>query len=350
MKLAIISTYPPRKCGIGIYTKRLADSMHGDIRVLSLKEHTYADKKALPMIDASLWSFLNAVSYIKKNGFRTVLIEHEYAFYSKIYFLLFLFLLKLRGIKTNIEMHTIAAYDDFIKKNIFRVYNFIMFLFCNRIIVHTEYARRKLLGAGMSKRKIRVLKLAIPNGKKLAAKRTGKIKLLCFGFIWHDKGTDIALRAFGSLKNIELKIVGSINPGATGKQRIYFENIKKMAQKHKNITVIDRFVSEQEKEKLYAEADFIILPYRMISQSAVLTEIWSHGKIPVSSDLAPLKEEIGKNEYGILFASSDAQALRNAVMSVAHDGAMQKRILLNIRCLAKKRSFTETARQIEELQ
>ena len=51
------------------------------------------------------------------------------------------------------------------------------------------------------------------------------------------------------------------------------------------------------------------MPYRMISQSAVLTELWSYGKIPVASDLAPLKEEIG-TEYGVLFKNEDAQDLK----------------------------------------
>ena len=79
MKLAIISTYPPRKCGIGIYTKKLADSIK-DVKVISLKEHKYTDKRVIGMIDNSMGSFLKAASYIKEKAYKTALIEHEYEF------------------------------------------------------------------------------------------------------------------------------------------------------------------------------------------------------------------------------------------------------------------------------
>ncbi len=349
MKLAIISTYPPRKCGIGIYAKRLADSIKGDVRIISMKEHKYADKKAFGMIDSSLDSFLNAANYIRNNSFKSVLIEHEYAFYNKIYFLLLLLALKLRGVKINLEVHTIVDYSSFIKKSIFRIYNFAMFLLCDRIIVHTKYAGKNLPGAWIFRNKIRIMPLSVPEVKKLKGRKAGKIKLLCFGFIWHDKGTDIAVRAFGDVENVKLKIVGSINPSANIKQRMFFEKMKNMAKAYNNIEVIDRFVSEEEKEKLYEEADFIVLPYRSISQSAVLTEIWGYGRIPVCSDLAPLREEIGNNEHGILFRREDAQDLKNKVLSAAKSRKMQEKIMGNIKRMAERRSFKETANKLSEV-
>lgn len=348
MKTAIISTFPPRKCGIGIYTKRLRNSLDKEMPVLSLKEHKYPDRNVIGILDSGLNSFLKAADYLKKQKIESVLIEHEYAFYNKIYFLFFLFLMRINGIKTTLEVHTIVSYDDFIKKNIFRIYNFKMFLLCNKIIVHTEYAKKRLLGAGFFKNKIKIIPLAIPDYKKLDRKKTSEIKLLCFGFIWYDKGTDIAVRAFGGVDGIKLKIVGSINPSATEKQRKFFDNIKKMAKQYKNIEVIDRFVTDEEKEKLYAEADFIVMPYRMISQSAVLTEVWSHGKIPIVSDLAPLKEEV-KDKYGILFKSRDAQDLKKVTMEISKDRKKQEIIKKNIQKLAEKRSFKETAKAIRSV-
>lgn len=349
MKLAIISTFPPRKCGIGIYTKKLADSIK-DVKIISLKEHKYSDKRVIGMIDNSMGSFRKAASYINENGYKTVLIEHEYAFYNPLYFILFLMFLKIKSIKVNIEMHTIAAYNDFLKKNIFRLYNFFMFIFSDKVIVHTNYAKNRLLGSGFFKNKVWVLPLAIPETKKAAQKKVSKeIKLLCFGFIWHDKGTDTAIRAFGDVENVKLKIVGSINPSASEKQRRFFEKIKNMAKAYKNIEIIDRFVSEQEKEKLYGEADFIVMPYRSISQSAVLTEIWSLGKIPICSNLTPLREEIRNNEYGILFRKEYAEDLKNVVLKIVKDKKMQEKIIRNIRKLSAERSFKETAKKLTSI-
>ncbi len=347
MKLAIISTFPPRKCGIGIYTKKLADEIK-NVEIVSLKEHKYTDSRVSGMIDRTLFSFLKTCEYLKKKGCTSVLIEHEYAFYNPVFFILFLLALKMRQIRVVLEMHTIVTYKDFIKKNMFRSYNSTMFLFCDAIIVHTRYAKKNLLGSGMFKKKISIVPLAIPANSQLAKKQGKRLNLLCFGFIWYDKGTDLAIKAFGNLEPVRLKIVGSINPSATEKQKRFFAKIKHMAEAYTNIEIIDRFVSEPEKMKLYQEADFIIMPYRLISQSAVLTEIWSVGKIPIVSNLAPLKEEIGNNEYGIAFESGNAQDLKKATLAIAKDSARQAKIRKNIAELCKKRSFAEIAKSIQK--
>ncbi len=349
MKKIIISTFPPRKCGIGIYTQHLVDEVK-DAEVISLKEHKYSDSRVRGMIDSSLGSLAKTAEYIKKRGYKEVLIQHEYAFYNLLFFPLFLLDLKLKGVKTTIEMHTIAAYNDPFKKNIFRAYNLALFMLCDRIIVHSKYAKKNLPGSRLFRKKIEVIPLAIPHSKILPMKKGKILNILCFGFIWHDKGTDLAVKAFGSAPDIKLKIVGSINPSATEKQREFFSKVKRLASVHKNITVMDKFVSEKEKMKLYREADFIVLPYRMISQSAVLTEIWSIGKIPIASDLPPLKEEIGNNEHGILFRSGDAQDLKKATIAIANDKRKQGEIIKNMNSLRKKRSFAEIAKKVWEKQ
>ena len=53
MKLAIISTYPPKRCGIGIYTKNLVESLlkNGiEVEVISFAGYSYKEEYVKPIL------------------------------------------------------------------------------------------------------------------------------------------------------------------------------------------------------------------------------------------------------------------------------------------------------------
>ena len=355
MKIAIVSTYPPKKCGIGIYAKRLAEALskHNFVRVISFKGFDYRDKKAAPILGKNnIFSYFKAAEYIRKQKFNKVLIEYEYLFYNPLFFTVFLLLLKIKNTKVNLEIHTIVPYTDFIKKSIFTAYHSVMLLFVDKVIMHAKTAEEKLLERTFVKRPVVLLPMPLlvrnPGAKKFEHKiETGHKKriLICFGFVNIDKGVDIAVKAFGGMNGVTLKIVGSVNPTSMKKQFVYYDKIKKEAKKFNNIIVIDRFISEEEKELLFKEADFFILPYRFIEQSAILTDVWSYAKIPICSDIKPLKEQI-ENKYGVLFKSEHPHDLRKTFVNIDNDKKRQKIIVNSIRKLIKQRSFDNYSKRL----
>lgn len=349
MKIVIVSTYPPKRCGIGIYTKRLADALskHNLVKVISFKNFNYKDKKIVPVLGKNnVLSYFKAVNYIRKRKFNKVLIEYEYLFYNPLFFLIFLFLLKIKSIKVNLEMHTVVPYTNFIKKNIFTAYHSVMLLFVDKVIMHTKTAGKKLLDRTLVKKPIVILLMPILTKKTKVKKSKSRQKILtCFGFVNIDKGLDIALKAFGGMRGTTLKIVGSVNPNSMKKQFVYYDKIKEMAKKFDNVIVIDRFVSEKEKDSLFKEADFFILPYRFIEQSAILTDVWSYAKIPLCSDIEALKEQIN-GKYGVLFKSEDPNDLRRKFISIDADKKRQKRITQNIKKLIKERGFENYSKKL----
>jgi glycosyltransferase involved in cell wall biosynthesis len=346
MKIAIVSTYPPKKCGIGIYTKRLATafSKHGIVRVISFKNFDYKDKIVVPILGKNnIFSYFKAADYIKKQGFDKVLIEYEYLFYNPFFFLIFLLLLKIKKTKINLEMHTVVPYTDFVKKNIFTLYHSLMLLFVDKVIMHTKTAEKKLVARTLVKKPIVIFPMPIPVKKIKAKKSKNKQKtLVCFGFVAIDKGLDIALKAFGGMKGVTLKIIGTVNPASMKKQHDYYDRIKEMAKQFDNVVIIDRFVSDKEKQWFFDEADFFILPYRFIEQSAILTDVWSCAKIPICSDIKPLKEQVG-GKNGVLFKSEDPGDLRRKFISINNDKKRQRTIINNIKKLVKQRSFDSVA-------
>ena len=348
MKLAILSTYPPRKCGIGLYTRNLVDSLrrkNHDVRVLSFKGYDYEDKGVVPILrNRSLFSYIRAANYLRDNGFRRLLVEYEDVFYNPILFPLLLFILRIYGISVTLEFHTIVPYEDQLKKTIFTLYHSIILLFTDNVIVHTKNAELKLISKTLVRRPVRIIPIPIPRRKFVPRiVKSGKPLLLSFGFISYDKGIDILIKALGGIKGVNILIHGSVSPAAMGKQHDYYRKIKKMAAAFSNIRVIDKFISEEEKEKLLSRADLIVLPYRFIEQSAILTEVWAHGKIPVCSDVKAFREELEGNKYGILFRANEPEDLREKVLELIKNKPKQAAILKNIKSLVRKRGFEALA-------
>lgn len=347
MRLAIISTYPPQKCGVGVYTRNLTNAMSKlvETEVISFSGYKYEYKRVKPMIKGAL-SYFKIVDYIQKKNFDKVIIQYDYTCYNLFVFPLFLLLLKIYGLKTNLVMHTVASYKDSIKKNLFRLYHTYLLLFTDSVFVHTQNAKNRLLTNTFIKKQVEIVAhpILVRNTKpKIYTK--GELKLLCFGFIVWDKGIDIAIKAFGGMKNISLKIVGSVHPRAMKKQYDFLEHIRTLAARYKNVGLINRFVSEEEKAKLYTKSNFIVMPYRSIEQSGVIAEAWSFQRIPLCSDIKPLKEDTKNGKYGVLFKADDAADLRNKTLSLANDLDKQKKILINIKKIIKERDFDKLSKE-----
>jgi len=354
LKIVIISTYPPQKCGIAIIAENLANSFRElghTVKIICFKGFKYTDEDAVPILKKnSLFSYLKAAKYILSNKFDKVIIEHEYLFYNLIFFPAFLFYLKLKQIKINLIMHTIASYDDIIKKNIFKIINTSVLLFTDNYYLHTKNAIDKIKRNSFNiPKNIILVPLAIEymNMKQKSNPKNKKKNLLAFGFIVEGKGFELVVKAFGGIKNFNVKIVGAVNPLFMKKQYYYFNKIKMMAKEHKNIEIIEKFIpnNSPEKKKLLQWADFVLLPYIFIEQSAALTTAWGCYKIPICSDIPPFKEEIKKNKYGILFKSNDSTDLRNKVEKVSNNIKVQQEIIDNIKKLVDRRNYKAIAKE-----
>lgn len=354
MNIAIVSTYPPRKCGIGIYTKNLADAMKGyDVEVITFKGYEYKDKRAKPILEKNiLKSYIDATIYLKQ--FDIVIIQHEYILYNYIFFPIFLLLLKIKGIKTNIIMHTIAYYKG-VAGFMFMLYHEFMLAFVDTLFLHTNIAQEKLNEKTLFKHNVVIVPHPIPKKyKRINVPRKKKVyNLLCFGFLDYTKGFDIVCKAVGGDKKYKLRIIGSINKLFLDKQTKYAVGLTDYARKYNNIKVEVKFATEKEKNAAFKWADFILIPYREIEQSGVLCDAWGHGKIPICSNIKPFMMDVLDsslaitldeiNRYGVCFGKEDNKSLKSVLDFISSDIPAQKRISHNINRLVKKRSYIKSA-------
>ncbi len=134
--------------------------------------------------------------------------------------------------------------------------------------------------------------------KELNIQANDKV-LLFFGYVRKYKGLDLLIAAMPqALKHIpELKlfVVGEFYDDVSS----YLEQIKSLGLQ-KTVTLINRFVPNEEVGKYYNASDAVVLPYRSATQSAVLNVSYSFRKPVIAANVGGLGEFIKDNYTGII--------------------------------------------------
>lgn len=176
---------------------------------------------------------------------------------------------------------------------------------CDQIIVHSLRTKKELIDElGISSRKINIIphgKLIFPINEKEKHRTLSELqsnidsKILKFGFLGRIsdyKGIDLVVDAWlngGLAKNpkIHLYIIG------TG-DHICLRKISRTD----NVTLINRFVSDEEFAAYLDFIDIVVLPYRNISQSGVLLSALNHHKKVIVSDVGGLTQPFAITDVG----------------------------------------------------
>lgn len=137
-----------------------------------------------------------------------------------------------------------------------------------------------------------------------------KINLLFFGQIKKVKGLDLLLQAMQRLESgFKLTVAGKERDDSIAG---YTELINDLKTKG-SIEIINRHISDSERDYLLKNCDAVILPYRHIYQSGVLLMAMSYGKTVVASDLPAFKEIINNGSNGFLFQNGSSESLSSSL-------------------------------------
>ena len=144
------------------------------------------------------------------------------------------------------------------------------------------------------------------NKKKL---RLQNFKILYFGNMFYGKGVDILIESLRYLeKNIKIIIAGNHNT-------LNFSY--KLNTKHKNIKIINRFISNIEMYKLFKSVNAVVLPYRRsytnLSSGVLINSIQS-SKPVVMPDFYPFNAIINRYKVGVKFSPENSKSLASSIM------------------------------------
>ena len=135
-----------------------------------------------------------------------------------------------------------------------------------------------------------------------------------FGRLLPYKGVDLLVDAYIELRarglSVELKIVGSGDPGSY---------VVTSADLKRGIQLDNRWVDEAEVNKVVADFDVLVLPYREASQSGALAVALAEGVPVVVTPVGGLPEQIGETGAGVVSRAVSAMGLADAIESVIAD-------------------------------
>jgi len=126
-----------------------------------------------------------------------------------------------------------------------------------------------------------------------------KFVFLCVGFIHRNKGFDRIARVFraGAFHNSELYIVGSVRLDYDVDSQKHLGELARECAKSGNIHLINKYLTNEELDEWIVAADYIVVPYRLISNSGILGRAKTYGKRAIVSDVGGLPEQIGLNDF-----------------------------------------------------
>jgi len=140
---------------------------------------------------------------------------------------------------------------------------------------------------------------------------TGKRVLLFFGFVRAYKGLDVLLDAVAALdprEGYHLLVVGEFYEP----RRKYEPRLETLAARGQ-LTLVDRYVPNEDLPRYFAAADLVVVPYLSATQSGVIQIAYAFGKPVVATTVGGIPEVVLPERTGYLVPPGDAGAIAAAV-------------------------------------
>lgn len=311
MRIAIVSTYPPRHCGIGSYAHAQAERLRaeghevtvisppdgdGDIRVrfTNGREFREAERRG-SSYDRIIVHFQPGLHY--RPGATAAI--------SKIRTSLGLLSLVRRRSQTEILVHeahrpTRWRPDHLILRRAFARAH---------LQFHTDVEHRAFERQFRMRVEARLVdhregvRVTGPRTKQESRRHLGldpsEPLFLCAGFLHPWKGFDRAVRAFADTDGPgRLVIVGSVRD-ATPANRAYAEELRELAERTLGVTLIEHFQSDEDFDAWMTAADRLLLPYTRAWSSGALARARMTGTPAIVSSVGGLVEQIGPDDESV---------------------------------------------------
>jgi glycosyltransferase involved in cell wall biosynthesis/multidrug transporter EmrE-like cation transporter len=321
MRVLVVSSYPPRRCGIGAYARdqvrRLRARGHevtvlsppdgeGDLRVSFFGGRPFFTALRVGgRFDRILVHFQPALYYRPRAPLSRVLTS-----------LGFLTLVGLRNRRTEVLVHEadppVRWRPDYVLlRAAFRVARALWF--------HTEAERRSLeahyrarvRGGVVPHRVLPVARASRAQARaRLGVPERGAV-LVCAGFLHPGKGFDRAVEAVRGAKGVTLYVVGSVRE-PTPENLAYARDLRARCREVPNVRLVERFVTDEEFDLWLAAADRVVLPYRRAWSSGVLARAHALGTPAVVTAVGGLTEQASGRDIVVRDDEELARALREA--------------------------------------
>lgn len=316
MKIAVLSSFPDKNCGLADYTYPLVQEFKKstDIEKVVVIGDLESNKADYRVNFRSITLYKKVREIIDKESIDLLYVGHEYWIYGRtnlsfilVHYALDIPIVTLFSVITSTDPG--VSLIERIRANIVEK---IVSRKTTKIVVNTGIQREQLKNFPLDKT------VEVPLGvysykKNSETEETNKKTILFFGIISAHKGIENLIKAIEYLDNVRLIIAGkpnmAIKPLLDLKERMTGTN---------EIILDLSWISSDKKNKYFNCADIVVLPYTRIGlQSGVLYDALSYGIPCVVSEEGMMGSVVKNNKLGQVinpFSPDDISIGINKVM------------------------------------
>lgn len=346
MKIAIISTYPPQKCGIATFSEDLYKSLQiastDTVHIIALTQGSDEQfpKEVVATIDKhQIKSYVQAADLI--NTYDVCVLQHEYGIFGGECGEYILTLCNLLHIPIVTNFHTILPKPSAKEKEILQHLGQLSSL----ITVMTNWAVNMLNSIyQIPVDKVRMLPHGVPvfdYQQELAKQKLNlqdKKVLLSFGFLGRGKGFETAIEAIKDVRdpNFIYIILGITHPNVYKEEGETYRN--QLIEKCESLGIADKvdFVNEFASPELLKDyltaCDMYVTPYPNENQisSGTLSFALGAGAAVISTPYLYARDLLA-DERGLLFDFCDADALSKIINNLLENPILLDKYRRNAR-------------------
>jgi len=358
MKIAYISTYPPRECGIATFNQNLMRAINANFPARkspleggfvvalndseNLPEYEYPEEVKYIIRQNHQKDYIRAANYINTSSADVCIMEHEFGIYggeSGIYILPLINRLEKPLISI---LHTILKEPSYVQRIIIRE----IAEQSSKIIVMSKRAVEFLTTIyDIPADKIQIIEHGVPDVeapidnpiKNLSQFKNHRV-LLTFGLISRNKGLETVVNALPKIvekhPDVMYVVLGNTHPGViknSGEE--YRDHLKSLAAQlgvSKNLSFINKFVTEEELVDYLTACEIYVTPYLNEAQitSGTLSYAVGAGAAVVSTPYWHATELLDHNR-GRLFDFKDTEALADIINELLDQERLLKELKEN---------------------
>lgn len=333
-KVAFISSYLPRKCGIATFTNDLIRNVSLAAEkdfvpmVLAMENAplTYDDRVVFKIKKETKKDYIAAADYVNFSGVSLVSLQHEYGLFGGEVGNYINLILKKVSPRIVTTLHTVIEQPD---EAMYRQLVTLAGL-SDRLVVMSKRSERMAKDIyHIPAEKIIYIPHGVPDIDFVDSRHYkqglgfgNRTVILTFGLLTANKGIEFAIEALPEVvkadPSVLYVIVGATHPEVVRNEgeayRLSLMRTVKELGLEKHVAFVDRFVSDEELKFFLSAADFYLTPYLVKEQavSGTLSFALGAGK-PIISTPYWYAEELLDEQRGVLVPFRDARAIAQAL-------------------------------------
>jgi CBS domain-containing protein/glycosyltransferase involved in cell wall biosynthesis len=350
IRVAYVSTYPPRECGIAIYTQHLVDATSTfcaravkppAITAINEKGGLYDYGTAVKFqIDADeVESYKRAAQYINRVDIDIVNLQHEYGIFGGEwgeYVITFLEELRKPIVTT---LHTVLQEPPPVARRVLEQ----IIQRSNHVVLMAKIGAQILeqLYGSFAEDKMRYIPHGCPNVPQIGTAMTkqtlalqDRVVLSTFGLLSSGKGIEYAIQALPQIVEEHPEtlylIIGETHPEVRKREgenyRQLLLNLVDSLGLEKNVRFVNRFLTENELIRYLQATDIYITPYPNREQisSGTLSYALSTGKAIITTPFLQA-EEVISNGAAMKCEFKDSHSITECIETLLKDNQMHQR-------------------------